>query len=306
MANDYTNTSAHYIPVPAITDQWNFTREITNLRERLNKGMAGQAAYNSAADNYVLAATNAGAILSSAVSSVARGHVIGAASGQDPTLSFMTHDGAALTTRWAIGVDDSDSDAFKVQAAAALTTGQQFQVSANGDVICGVDTADILRAKGHIEHYGTGRFQTFGLGLRNNAGTLEHRVTSPGYSGAAAIFSDRVVGGSVTYQTLPDVAAGVDFTTGVGREAADPSNIILNTAAQSAQTLQRVLPLLMFNSTTDQITVEAFISNINVNGTTQNRLSLRFWASNGAAWDIDTTNLAASEAIQIHVFGFIE
>ena len=109
MANDYTNTGEHYLPVPAITDQFSYSRDISTLRIQINKGLAGLASYDSNGSNYVLAAANAGAILSS-VGASPRGRVIGAASGQDPTLSFQLNTGAALSTTWTLGVDDSDSD----------------------------------------------------------------------------------------------------------------------------------------------------------------------------------------------------
>ena len=125
MANDYTNTGEHYLPVPAITDQFSYSRDISTLRIQLNKGLAGVAAYDSSGSNYVLAAANAGAILSS-VGASPRGRVIGAASGQDPTLSFQLHTGAALATAWTLGVDDSDSDIFKIESDATIGTAPEF------------------------------------------------------------------------------------------------------------------------------------------------------------------------------------
>ena len=122
MANDYTNTSEHYIPVPAITDQWSFTRDITNLRTRLNKAAAGTAAYDSDADNYVGSSDNAGAILSSSAASIARGHVIGSTNAEDPTLSFATNASDTLTVRWTMGVDDSDADKWMLESDSTVGT----------------------------------------------------------------------------------------------------------------------------------------------------------------------------------------
>lgn len=120
MADDYTNTAEHYIPVPAIGDQWQYTREWVNLRERLNKGLAGTAAYCVDADNYVLATTNAGALLSRG-GGYPRGSVIGAASGQDPYLTLYTNTGAALVAEWSIGADDSDTDKLMIGTGADLS-----------------------------------------------------------------------------------------------------------------------------------------------------------------------------------------
>ncbi len=171
MANDYTNTSEHYIPVPAITDQWNFTREITNLRTRLNNGMAGQAAYVSDADNYVLAAANAGKILSSQHGGVG-GSVIGAASGQDPTLTFYTNTGAALVAEWTIGADDDNTDALTWSTGADLTA-QKMTLTEGGKLGVG-ETAPL----------GRGHFKTADSGGSVSSGADE--IVAEG-SGAAGI-----------------------------------------------------------------------------------------------------------------------
>jgi hypothetical protein len=121
MGNDYTNTAEHHIPIPAITDQYNFTREITNLRTRLSKAAAGTAAYDANADNYVLTPANAGAILSSQHGGVG-GKVLAAAQDQDPTLTFYTHTGAALVAEWTVGADDSDTDALAFSTGADLSS----------------------------------------------------------------------------------------------------------------------------------------------------------------------------------------
>ena len=138
MANDYTNTGEHYLPVPAITDQFSYSRDINTLRIQINKGLAGLAAYDSNGSNYVLAAANAGAILSS-VGASPRGRVIGAASGQDPTLSFQLNTGAALSTTWTLGVDDSDSDKFKIESDATIGTAAELTITSGG--LVGIGTA---------------------------------------------------------------------------------------------------------------------------------------------------------------------
>ena len=120
MANDYTNTSEHYIPIPAITDKFSYTRDVTNLRTRLNKGLSGNAAWDSNADNYVLSTDNAGSILSSQ-SGTAGGKVIPLVQDQDPTITFYTHTGAALVAEWTVGADDSDTDVLLIGTGADLT-----------------------------------------------------------------------------------------------------------------------------------------------------------------------------------------
>tara|TARA_Y100000034_G_C6897489_1_gene414167 strand:- start:1308 stop:2261 length:954 start_codon:yes stop_codon:yes gene_type:complete len=118
MANDYTNTSDHYLPVPAITDKFSYTRDIQNLRILLNKGMESLAARDSSADNYLLAAGNAGVILSSS-DAFPRGRVAPLVANADATLLFQENDGAALNDKWVMGWDDSGV-AFVIHDAATI------------------------------------------------------------------------------------------------------------------------------------------------------------------------------------------
>lgn len=118
MANDYTNTSEHYLPVPAITDKFSYTREIQDLRTLVNKAMAGLAARDSNADNYLLTAGNAGTLLSSS-DTAPRGRVAPLVAGADATLLFQDNTGAALTDKWVAGYDDS-SGGFAIHNAATI------------------------------------------------------------------------------------------------------------------------------------------------------------------------------------------
>ena len=119
MADSYTSTAEHYLPVPAIGDQFDWDRDIEALRIRINQGLRGTAAYNATGTNYVLATTNAGALLSRG-GGYPRGSVIGAASGEDPYFTLYTNTGAALVEEWSIGVDDSDADKLMFSTGATL------------------------------------------------------------------------------------------------------------------------------------------------------------------------------------------
>jgi len=118
MANDYTNTGEHYLPVPAITDKFSYSRDIADLRKLLSKGMTATAAFDSNADNFLLAAGNAGTLISSA-DTAPRGRVASITADTDATLLFQDYDGAALTDKWVIGYDDS-SGAFAIHDAATI------------------------------------------------------------------------------------------------------------------------------------------------------------------------------------------
>ncbi|MEO2003821.1 MAG: hypothetical protein ABGY41_06950 [Candidatus Poribacteria bacterium] len=118
MANDYTNTSEHYLPVPAITDKYSYTREVQDLRTLVNKAMASLAARDSTADNYLLAAGNAGTLISSA-ETPPRGRIAPTTANADSTLLFQDNNGASLTDKWIAGYDDS-ANAFVIHDAATI------------------------------------------------------------------------------------------------------------------------------------------------------------------------------------------
>ena len=144
MANDYTNTAEHYLPVPAITDKFSFTRDIVNIRERVNQGMRGLLAYNASANNYVLAATNAGKFRSS-VDGEPYGRVGSKTNGADPTWTFQLNNGSVLADSWSAGVDDSDSDAFKIEGAATLGATPEFRLAkTTGDLTLKGNLAFVL------------------------------------------------------------------------------------------------------------------------------------------------------------------
>ncbi|MBT7096797.1 hypothetical protein HN937_05435, partial [Candidatus Poribacteria bacterium] len=123
MANDYTNTSEHYLPVPAITDKFSYTREIQDLRTLVNKAMTGLAARDTNADNYLLSAGAAGTLISSA-ETAPRGRIAPTTANADSTLLFQDNDGASLTDKWVMGWDDSGG-AFAIHDAATLPASAQ-------------------------------------------------------------------------------------------------------------------------------------------------------------------------------------
>ena len=214
MANDYTNTGEHYLPVPAITDQFSYSRDINTLRIQINKGLAGLAAYDSNGSNYVLAAANAGAILSS-VGAAPRGRVIGAASGQDPTLSFQLNTGAALSTAWTFGVDDSDSDKFKIESDATIGTAPEFTLDASGNARF---LGDLIVQGGDI---GVDA-DTDLLGLAANAltirgsaqATLADAMAITALSGASGSFTGIGIGRTVSEVSISICAAAGQYFPG--------------------------------------------------------------------------------------------
>ena len=113
MANDYTNTSEHYLSVPAITDKYSYTREVQDLRTLVNKAMASLATRDSNADS---------------------------------TLLFQDNNGASLTDKWVIGYDDS-ANAFAIHDAAAIPSAVQDAVLNGGQRRHGTHVRGRLRVR---------------------------------------------------------------------------------------------------------------------------------------------------------------
>ena len=89
-----------------------------DLRTLVNKAMASLAARDSNADNYLLAAGNAGTLISSA-ETAPRGRIAPTTANADSTLLFQDNNGASLTDKWVAGYDDS-ANAFVIHDAATI------------------------------------------------------------------------------------------------------------------------------------------------------------------------------------------
>ena len=214
------------------------------------------------------------------------------ATGATPTFANLLLSGAN------IGIA-ADSDLIYLTSGALTVNGT---LSTTGDLTVGNATSDVFNAAGHLEHQGA-RFQNFGVGVKNDSGTLKHRIVAAGLTGGAAIYDSKITGPSTVWNATPSVDGSTDFVAGAGLEGDD---IILDTAAQSGIGYIRIMALLNFNKTTELITPDAFLRTIDVAGYTIQRLGIRFRNSSGAIWDVDTTNIASGEEIQVQIFGFID
>lgn len=131
MANTYTNTGEHYLPVPSITDKFSYSRDVQDLRKLVSKAMESLAAFDSNADNYMLASGNAGTIISSA-DTAPRGRVASITGGGDATLLFQDNDGATLTDKWVMGYDDGGNGFILNDAATPNAIFTNNRVSVTG------------------------------------------------------------------------------------------------------------------------------------------------------------------------------
>ena len=208
------------------------------------------------------------------------------------------------TTRAITGTAAQISIANGDGVSGAPTLSLPDPTTTPGDLNAGTATGDVFNAAGYLE-WRDARLEVFCVQIRNSGGTIQHRIVQ-GLSGAAATFDTKITSPSTGYNATPAVDSGTGFTTGGGLDAGSAQRIVFNNAAaQSAVGLQRVMAVILFNGTGTEVSVEPFISNIDVDGTTQNRQGLRCWDSSGAAFNINSTNIGSGKALVLAIFGFI-
>jgi hypothetical protein len=159
-----------------------------------------------------------------------------------------------------------------------------------------------------------GKFQAFILGLKNAAGTLQHEIAAEGAGLAAASFADKITGASNAFSNTPLVTSGVGFTAGGGIDNATQNRFVFNVPDQNIGAgvgeFAGLTTIAYWSggataTSAPPIVRPALISS-NVNGVTQYRLVFQFFDSTGAAWNINTTNLASGKEMQVMFLGLIK
>lgn len=137
-------------------------------------------------------------------------------------------------------------------------------------------------------------FQNFKFQLRNNGGTVEHRITAP-FTDSAGNYADRINGASATWTTTPTGAdASTAFAAGCKVSSDDDSQIIFDT--EDCTRLERLKGevSIVYQSGTQAVVAEFVYTNVDVNGVTRVRPGIRFTTYPGAvARSINTTNLGS-------------
>lgn len=146
--------------------------------------------------------------------------------------------------------------------------------------------------------------QSFVLNIKNNAGTIQHSISTDGFNGSLGSYASKITGASATFANTPQVAAGVDFTSGGGVNAAVTNDFVLNVAAQTVGE-ELFATSVAYNDTTTSVVIDPFVTSINVNGTTRNRVHLRFRDLTGAAFNLTAAGIAAGKQISVRFYGHI-
>lgn len=224
---------------------------------------------------------------------------------------LMLYDG---TTSWEVCELDATNNRMRLSNSGVDDNGSatRITIDASNNVLIGngaaavtFDSSGNLTAKLGIG-FADQKIQAFEFDLNNNAGTLRHRIGVLGAAGTAATYVDKITGASNSYGNTPTGAdASTAFVNGVKIGSADTNTIYFDTAAQTQANFAGIATIL-FNSTGTRLTAWIFSHSININGTTRRRLAISFWdAATGAAFALNTTNIAASKSIQVTFLAFL-
>lgn len=150
------------------------------------------------------------------------------------------------------------------------------------------------------------QLQCFSFALSNNAGTLQHKFTDASYS-ALGSFTGRVNAASSTYQTTP---TGADASTAMaygGKISTVASNTFIFDTDDQVYTNGLLLATIEGNTTGTALMCSVYCSNINVNGVTQKRVTVKIVdATTGANFVLSTGNIGVGLYVQVRFLGFIQ
>jgi hypothetical protein len=222
---------------------------------------------------------------------------------------LLTHDASDDKTL----VVGTDGQVLVVDSAASngIKWADQTDLSAPGPI------GDTTPSTGEFSTLGADEFDyrglrkiTFVLEVRNNSGTLQHRLldlSNNTLSGPGApTFVSGIAGLASAFGNTPVLSSSQDFVNGVGISSANSSALVFD--YDVAQGLSSYLvPILMQDLTGNNLSIVTFSTTENVNGDTKNRKTLFLVTNNSAAqiaWN--TTNIPVGKYIKILVTGYID
>lgn len=148
------------------------------------------------------------------------------------------------------------------------------------------------------------KFQQFSLEIKNNGGTIQHRIITSHLDPATAPSANLIQcisGASATYQNTPTVGAGTGFGgVGVGITA---TAIYFDTNTQTRASNWSTAVVEYYDGNNTRTRPAVGFDSININGTTRQRLAIFLTDDmTGAAVAVNTTLLPAGKTIGIKVF----
>jgi hypothetical protein len=188
-----------------------------------------------------------------------------------------------------------NNGAYGVFFTDATTTG----VTIRGAKIKNNTTADVYRNSAGVDVQGTP--VSFTLGFYNSGGTLKHAAFASSANGSLPLNVGTISGLSSSWSTTPLVKSDIGFTAGGGIDNATPSVFVLNSDAFSADSELKVSAAVTYNDSSKDLSCEAIVSNIDVNGVTRRRLAVKLWTRiTGSPQTFNTTTIPSQLYIKIH------
>jgi hypothetical protein len=165
----------------------------------------------------------------------------------------------------------------------------------------GVGTADTPNLTGAM--YLDQKWQSFILIIKNNSGTLQHKIVADETQAIPnSEWVSEINGASATFQNLPSLGASVGFTTGVGLV---PVNVLCLDTTAAVRADKSFYAVISYNTTGTDLMVEMENSSANANGVTAIRPMLHVTSTSaGAAFTFNTTNIASAKEIRFQCFGY--
>lgn len=225
------------------------------------------------------------------------GAVVSLANGT--TISHLVELGASCTT-WAVR---GFNLAFGNTPAGITVSNGNFK-RADGTYFGGNATAGSRNGEGNYSSTDAGQIlQSFSVRITNTAGTMQHRIATPG--GNASNFVASINGASSALTNTPTGAdASTAMAAGAKIGATTPSILWLDTVSQKEADLL-ALAAISFNSTGTALTVLPFATSININGVTRTRFGLQFFNLSGTAFALNTANITAGQIVQATVLCYL-
>lgn len=150
------------------------------------------------------------------------------------------------------------------------------------------------------------QLQGFRLRFRNNAGTIEHCITPVGAEGGSATFDNQISGASSTFATTPTTGPSTDFTSGAGFANGATHALLFNTDAITQTDYIGEAVIASASNGISNVFCSVATLTQDVNGTNQRWFAITFIDNTGAAYAINTTNLATGKAVEVVVFVYIQ
>jgi hypothetical protein len=140
------------------------------------------------------------------------------------------------------------------------------------------------------------------LEIYNAGGTLQHAMYPTTLDAANSAWAGGINAANYIRQTTPTgTDASTAFAYGGKIQSAANSNFIFDTAAISNTIAFGICKLGRNTTATTIIAPQLLAGSGNVNGVTRNRWKIRFTDSVGAAWDLNTTNIANTKLVMVDI-----